>query len=292
MKLVTRSTLLHLRFPFSLFLLPVFIFAVSQARLTHPVDVFLVFLVWHLFIYPASNGYNSYFDRDTESIALLKDPPPVDKGLYRTSLLLELAGLLLALLVNPEFCFSVFLYGILSKMYSHPVIRLKKYPVLSFLVVFIFQGAFVYWSSYAAVSGLSMWAHWNLDPGFRIAGLICSFLIGATYPLTQIYQHGEDARRGDRTLSLALGIRGSFRFSAGLFLVAAFSLYVYWKNLERTENFWLFVLCMIPAAVWFAAWYLKTRRDPAEASFRNMSRMTMISAGMMLVYFTAVWIRG
>ncbi len=291
MNLLTRSTLLHLRFPFSLFLLPVFIFAVSQARVADPANCVLVFLVWHLLVYPASNGYNSYFDKDKQSIALLKNPPPVDKGLYHTSLLLELAGLLLALLVNMEFCFSVFVYGLLSKMYSHPIVRLKKYPVVSFLVVFIFQGAFVFWSTYAAVSGLSLRAHWNLNPDFRFAGLICSFLIGATYPLTQVYQHEEDARRGDRTLSRALGIRGSFRFSAVLFLIAAYSLYVYWRNQEQAENFYLFLVCMVPVMTWFLVWYRKTGKDPKEASYGNTTRMTMLSAGMMLVYFMIVWIR-
>lgn len=291
MKLLTRSTLLHLRFPFSLLLLPVFIFALSQSRVVDPINALLVFLSWHFFIYPASNGYNSYFDKDTGSIALIKEPPPVDKGLYYTSLLFELAGLLLALLVNPEFCFSVFLYGLLSKMYSHPRIRLKKHPVWSFLVVFFFQGAFVYWSSYAAVSGASMYTHWSLNGDFRVAGLICSFLIGASYPLTQVYQHEEDAKRGDRTLSLTLGTMGSFRFSAIMFMLGTFSMYRYWQDLGQAVNFYIFLACMLPVAGYFILWYVRVMRDRKEANFQNMSRMTFISAGMMLIYFTLIWIR-
>ena len=292
MRLLTRSTLLHLRFPFSLLLLPVFIFALSQSRVVDPIKALLVFFSWHFFIYPASNGYNSYFDKDTGSIALIKKPPPVDKGLYHTSLLFELAGLLLALLVNREFCFSVFLYGLLSKMYSHPRIRLKKHPLWSFLVVFLFQGAFIYWSSYAAVSGVGMYTHWSLNADFRVAGLICSFLIGASYPLTQVYQHEEDAKRGDRTLSLVLGTMGSFRFSALMFILGTLSMYRYWQDLGQPENFYLFLACMLPVAGFFVLWYLRVWRDRNQASFQNMSRMTFLSGGMMLIYFTIIWIRG
>src|SRR5690606_6142552 len=138
----TRSAWLHLRIPFSFFLLPVFVFALSQAQEINPLKAVLVFIIWHLFIYPASNGYNSYFDKDEGSIALLEKPPAVDKSLYRWSLLIEGMGVFLSFFVSINFTAAVLLYGLLSKLYSHPSVRLKKYPVSSFLVVFIFQGAF------------------------------------------------------------------------------------------------------------------------------------------------------
>ena len=292
MNIITRSTFLHLRFAFSLLLLPVYIFAISEARVVNPLDAVLVFIAWHFFAYPASNGYNSYFDKDKESIALLKNPPAVDRTLYYTSLAFELMGILIALLVNLEFCFSVLIYGLLSKMYSHPKVRLKKSPVISFLVVFFFQGAFVFWTSYAAVSGLSFYAHWNLDPHFRIAGWICSFLIGASYPLTQVYQHKEDGDRGDNTLSRSLGIVGSFCFSGALFILATLLIQVYWDRLEAPENFYLFLGCSMPVAVVFTRWFYRVLRDRSEANFQNMTRMTFTSAGMMTLYFTILLVKG
>jgi hypothetical protein len=39
--------------------------------------------------FPASNGYNSYFDKDEDSIGLLEKPPEVDISLYYFSILLE-----------------------------------------------------------------------------------------------------------------------------------------------------------------------------------------------------------
>ncbi len=279
----SASALVHLRFLFSVFLLPVFLFALSQAPQLNWPDTLLTFIIWHLLVYPASNGYNSYFDKDEGSIALIEKPPPVDKSLYYFSLILDTIALLLALYVSWILVIAVLIYGIFSKMYSHPVFRLKKYPFISFLIVFIFQGALVYWSSYASVSGLDTLNGWNLN--FTLAGLICSCLIGATYPLTQVYQHVEDSKRGDKTLSMVLGVRGSFYFSAFLFLLAGILLFSYWYRLEMMNNFWLFLILALPVFTVFIDWFLKVYQDPAQANFKNMSRMTLVSSMMMLIYF-------
>lgn len=277
------STLMHLRLLFSVFLMPVFLFALSQVPELNWQDVILTFVIWHLLVYPASNGYNSYFDKDEGSIALIENPPPVDKSLYYFSLLLDLIALILAIYVGWILFFSVFIYGIFSKMYSHPLIRLKKYPLISFMIVFIFQGAFVYWSTYTSISGLNTLYGWNLN--FTLAGLICSCLIGATYPLTQVYQHEEDLKRGDETLSLVLGVRGSFYFSACLFLLSGVLLFIYWERLELIGNFWLFMVISIPVLVFFLYWFANVYRDPVHANFKSMSRMTLLSSIMMLIYF-------
>lgn len=281
--LPSRSAIVHMRFGFSFFLLPVFLFALSQAPVVNTINAVLTFITWHFFVYPASNGYNSYFDKDQGSIALIEKPPIVDRSLYYFSLLLDVAGLIIAAFVNWGLFTAVLIYGLFSKLYSHPSIRLKRFPVLSFLIVFIFQGACVYWSSYAAISDLEISAGWNIN--FFVAGLICSFLIGATYPLTQVYQHDEDRNRGDTTLSIVLGINGSFYFSALFFLASIVLLWFYWYNMGTLKNFWLFLALMIPVITVFCRWLLKVHRDPAEANFKNMSRMTLFSGGMMVIYF-------
>ena len=258
-------------------------FALGQVDEIYPFKAFLVFIIWHLFIYPASNGYNSYFDKDEGSIALLEKPPATDKSLYVFSLFLDLAGILLALLVSLEFTLAVFIYGLLSKLYSHPSVRLKKYPFISFLVVFIFQGAFVYWASYSAIAGEKLYDVWST--GFFIAGISCSCLIGASYPLTQVYQHEEDSKRGDRTLSIVLGINGTFAFAASLFLLATVLMYVYWTFQNRLENFWIFLAFIVPVLIVFVNWIVKLKKDSSQANFKNMSKMTIVSGAAMLLYF-------
>lgn len=279
----TASAFLHLRLLFSVFLMPVFLFALSQVPQINLQNTVLTFIIWHLLVYPASNGYNSYFDKDEGSIALIETPPPVDKSLYYFSLFLDILALLLSLYVGWILFLSVLFYGIISKMYSHPSFRFKKYPLLSFLIVFIFQGAFVYWSTYASISGLDTLEGWNLN--FTLAGLICSCLIGATYPLTQVYQHEEDSNRGDTTLSMVLGIRGSFYFSALLFLFSSMLLYFYWDRLEMSTNFWIFLALASPVFILFSNWFFTVYHDPSKANFKNMSRMTLLSSIMMLIYF-------
>jgi 1,4-dihydroxy-2-naphthoate octaprenyltransferase len=277
------STFLHLRFFFSVFLLPVFFFALSQVPEINWNSAILTFIIWHLLVYPASNGYNSFFDKDEGSIALIEKPPPVDKSLYYFSLTLDLIALILTIFVGWALFFAVLIYGTFSKMYSHPSIRLKKYPFISFFIVFLFQGAFVYWSTYASVSGMNSLYGWNLN--FTIAGLICSCLIGATYPLTQVYQHEEDSKRGDKTLSLILGIRGSFYFSALLFLLSGILIFAYWYRLDLLTNFWLFLIISGPVFILFVSWFVEVYKNPDDANFKKMSRMTLLSGLLMLIYF-------
>ena len=277
-----KSVFLHLRLPFSIFLLPVFLFALATAPQLNIANTIVVFIVLHLFIYPASNGYNSYFDKDEGSIALIKNPPKVNYALFITSVSLEWFGVLLALFVNWQFCIGVIFYNFLSKAYSHPSVRLKKYAIISFLVVFFFQGAFIYYLSFLSIS--------NFNFGFTadvvLAGLICSCLIGATYPLTQIYQHEEDGKRGDVTLSMKLGYRGSFIFSGLLFLLGTVLMFIYWKNNQNLKNFWVFVLCGLPVISFFIIWLTKVWKDQTAANFKNMMRLTLVSSSAMLIYFS------
>ncbi len=285
----SRSSIAHLRFVFSLFLMPVYLFAYSQAPIIHIGYAFLAFLIWHLLAFPASNGYNSYFDKDEDSIGLLAKPPVVDISLYYFSLLLEIFAFLLGLIISWEFACAVLLYGIMSKLYSHPATRLKKYPVVSFITVFFFQGAFIYWSTYAAVSGLSLFYGWNLN--FMIAGLICSCLIGASYPLTQVYQHAEDSRRGDYTLSLLLGYKGSFIFSGFLFAIAIVLSFFYWERAGILSNFYFFLICAAPIFLFFNYWFYKVGQSTRNANFKNAMLMNFISCGCMLIYFGILALR-
>lgn len=286
----TRSAWAHLRFVFSIFLLPVYLFAFSQAQAVHAGQAALIFFIWHLLAFPASNGYNSYFDRDEDSIALLAKPPEVDISLYYFSILLEAAAFLLGFLISWEFAFAVLLYGIMSKLYSHPATRLKKYPIISFLTVFFFQGAFIYYTTYTALSGLSLFGHW--DTGFTVAGAICSCLIGASYPLTQVYQHVEDSRRGDLTLSLLLGYKGSFIFSGALFAAGIGLSYYYWHIAGMMLNFYFFLLCALPIFLFFNYWFYKVGQSTQNANFKNAMRMNFLSSACMLIYFGVLAICG
>jgi 1,4-dihydroxy-2-naphthoate octaprenyltransferase len=279
----SRSSILHLRFGFSLFLMPVYLFAFSQVITINVWNALWAFFIWHFLAFPASNGYNSYFDQDKASIGLLEKPPAVDISLYYLSLLLEILAFLLGFLINWRFAAAVLLYGVMSKLYSHPSVRLKKYPIGSFLTVLFFQGAFIYWTTYMAISNRNYLDLWHIN--FIIAGAVCSALIGASYPLTQIYQHEEDGFRGDRTISLLLGFKYTFVLSGGFFLIALLLSFVYWTMNNTVGYFYLFLICTAPVFLFFNYWFYKVLRSGINANYKNAMRMNFISAGCTLFYF-------
>jgi 1,4-dihydroxy-2-naphthoate octaprenyltransferase len=80
--MINVSTIKLLRIPFSFFLSPIYFFALAQVPHINWFNAVLIFFIIHFLIYPASNGYNSYMDRDTESIGGLEKPPPPSRQLF------------------------------------------------------------------------------------------------------------------------------------------------------------------------------------------------------------------
>ncbi len=280
--MISKSTLLHLRFPFSFFLMPVFGFAFAIASKPEIWRFLLIFFIWHILVYPASNGFNSYFDKDEESIGGLEKPPPVSKELYFISLLLDIVALLLSFLVNIYFFIGVLVYGLASKAYSHPIIRLKKYAFLGLLTVGFFQGAFTLWIS---VVGLNNDLNVLMDNKVIFAGLLSSALLLGSYPMTQIYQHKEDSKRGDKTISILLGIKGTFLFTLLIFggVGGAYFLF-FWKYFNfYVANF--FMLSLLPSVIFFLYWFYSSIQDENNANFKNTMRLNLFSAFGMNIFF-------
>ncbi len=197
---------------------------------------------------------------------------------------MEVMAFLLGLFISVWFAFAVLVYGLMSKLYSHPATRLKKYPIISFLTVFFFQGAFMYWAIFGGLNGFGLFSFgWDLQ--VLLAGGICSCLIGASYPLTQIYQHDEDAKRGDFTLSLMLGYKGSFIFSGIVFAAGIVLSFFYWYILGGMENFYIFLACSFPIFLFFNYWFFRVIKTASAANYKNAMRMNFISAAFMLLYF-------
>lgn len=269
---IAKSTIQLLRLPFLVFLSPLYFFALSQVEHIDWFRAVMVFIIIHLFIYPASNAYNSYMDRDTESIGGLEKPPPPTPELYRVSIFLDIMGLLLSFLVSPLFAAFIPLYIAASKAYSYRGIRLKKYPVIGYLTVILFQGAYTYWLVYFGSS-----VEQNLT--FPWQGmLVATLLIGGFYPLTQIYQHRQDLADGVKTISYKLGYRGTFIFCAIMYAFAWIfmaQLFVQQKEIEKLVVISIF---FVPIIVYFIRWFMQVSKDTSAASFQNTMRMTGLAA--------------
>lgn len=283
------SSALHLRIPFSYFLLPIYLFSLSFAPNLNQDRLLWVFIILHFFLYPASNGYNSYFDRDEKSIGGLKNPPPVNKSLYYIALLLDLAAIALAYLkVNTWFAIMVFVYGLASKAYSHPAVRLKKYPVGGWLITGFFQGFFMFLTCYVGLNGFA--ADQALRPEILMPAMLSSIMLWGSYPLTQVYQHEEDLKRGDISMSLRLGVTGTFYFTAAIFTLAVAGfvfLFIHTLQFKHAVNF---MIAMLPVLAFFGYWFLRVRTDPSKANYGNTMCMNFISATCLNIFFVYLFL--
>ena len=271
-----RTILLHLRFPFSLNLLPVFGFAMAHAPLTDPFGAGVLFVLLHLLVYPSSNGYNSHMDRDEGSIGGIEHPPPVPAAMAQVTLAMDGAALAAAAVFLPPVVAALMAaYVVFSRLYSHRAIRLKRHPIAGTLTVALFQGPAVYAMAVLAATGGVLPADGSLGSGLAVSFL----LILAGYPLTQVYQHEQDAKDGVRTLSRLLGVKGTFLFSAGIFGLLTIALG--WHGFRHGQGVWeLAVLAagLLPVGAVFAEWTWRVFRDPAEADFRSTMRLNRVAA--------------
>ncbi|TCO11078.1 UbiA family prenyltransferase [Natronoflexus pectinivorans] len=283
-----KSTVKHLRLPFSFFLMPVFLFAVSQVSSINWETTAIAFVILHLLVFPSSNGYNSFQDRDTGSIGGLKHPPKVSRNLYRVTLLMDVVAVLSGFFISHIFSLLVFIFILASRAYSYRNVRLKQYPIIGFLTVFIFQGAFVYlMASSAAVSSFSLVNFFTLNN--IICMSVASLFIGSVYPLTQIYQHDADKKDGVTSLSYKLGYNGTFVFSGILFSVATLLLYYYF-NLRQQQMtlLLLFLILMLPVTVYLSVWFSKVRKNKNKANFENTMTMNLLTSTSMNLYFVVL----
>ena len=278
-----KSTVKHLRLPFSFFLMPVFLFALSQADTVNWQTTIIAFVIMHLLVFPSSNGYNSFQDRDETSIGGLKHPPKVTQNLYYATLFMDIIGVLCGLFVSVYFSLLVLTFVLVSRAYSYRKVRLKKYAVIGFLTVFIFQGAFVYLMTATAISTFSFAGFFTLNN--IICMSVASLFIGSIYPLTQIYQHDADKKDGVISISYKLGYIGTFIFSSILFSIAIVFLFYYFNLKHQQIAMVLFLLIMLPVVIKLEIWFNNVRKDTVNANFENTMAMNLLTSSCMNLYF-------
>jgi 1,4-dihydroxy-2-naphthoate octaprenyltransferase len=274
---IRRSTIQLLRFHFSFFLLPVYLFALSQLTIIDWKVAFFVFLILHLLVYPSSNGYNSYMDRDETPIGGLQKPLKPTKELFYVSVIMDVAAIVISAFISVMFALGILLYILASRAYSYRRIRLKKYAIAGFLTVFLFQGAVIFFITCDTVQSNGKVP--------LVPCIISSLLIGALYPLTQIYQHEEDKKDGVTSISMLLGKRGTFIFSMLQFLSATFLLFLRFKQLNELDHFYWYLLIMLPVVLFFLYWMISVWKNEKAANFRNSLLMNILSTLCTTIFF-------
>lgn len=275
------NTFRLLRIPFSYFLLPVFLFALSQSSNIEWSKAGLLFFILHFLIYPASNGYNSFMDKDETSIGGLKNPPIATYQLFIVSIGLDLIALLLGLLISWQLTAYLGAYILASRLYSYRRIRLKQYPILGFATVVFFQGFFTYYLCQHT---------FGIKEVNLLAGIASSFLIAGVYPLTQIYQHEADMKDGVKTISQLLGYKGTFLFTIIMFMGANVLLFIYFHSQNQTTHFVILSLFLLPTLLYFFYWMRLVWLDISKATFEHTMRMNLIASTCMNSCFVLLFL--
>jgi len=264
--------------------MPVFWFALSLVEHINVLNAVLLFLVIHVLVYPSSNGYNSYMDRDTTPIGGVEKPLQPTNQLFVFSVIMDVMAVLLCLIISPLTAACIFIYIMFSRLYSYRRIRLKQYAIIGYLIVILNQGGLIFFTVFNAVNK-------DVHNTMPWLGFACAtLLIGGFYPITQIYQHKEDANDNVRTLSMILGKKGTFAFCALLYAVAFALLFMYYLQTDKLLLFGILSIFFLPVIVYFTVWFLQVNRNVASADFKHTMRMNKIASVCINTAFITVLI--
>lgn len=188
-----------------------------------------------------------------------------------------------------EVLLLLIMYILASRAYSYRGIRLKKYAVIGFLTVVIFQGPVIFMLTKLAVSQDNLPLFSSGDILFYFVSLL---LVGAGYPISQIYQHAQDKADGVNTLSMLMGIRGTFYFSLTMFILLNILLcYHFIFIVNDLLSMILFLIITSPVGYFFLNWMKKASKDPKEANYQNTMKMNLIGAVCNNLFFMVLVIK-
>lgn len=273
-----RNAFVLLRIPFSMYLMPVFWFALSNSEDVDMLSAMLVFVVLHVFMIPASYGFNSIYDRDEKSIGGLENPPPVGSELFQLVLIFDALALIVGAYISLQFAVMVMTYTVVSKAYSFDKTRLKRFPLVSTWIVAAFQGAFLYYMVLVALKQ-------HIDNLQFIYGLVAMLLIAAMFPLMQIYQHDQDSARGDVTLSIWLGVKGTFIYSAIMMFIGFSSLFMLYLRYKEVLDSIVLAICILPMLFFFVKWMFMSFTDEGHVHYKNAMKVNGLWAvGLSLAF--------
>lgn len=220
--------------------------------------------LWVVCLNGGTLAINSAFDRDEGDIAYLRRPPPPPRFLFAFGLGIMLAGLAGAILLPRAYLFAYAICFVMSVAYSVPPVRLKAVAGADWLINMIGFGSLTPYAGWAATGR-------SLDLSHALVLAAFCPLFASLYPLTQLYQLEEDARRGDRTLAVRLGARRSLDVAivaalAAFALLAAAGVHAGWGLARGDAARW--TVLAVAAAVWalvLVPWRLHVaQRSPAE----------------------------
>jgi 4-hydroxybenzoate polyprenyltransferase len=240
---------------------------------------------WVVLLNGGTLALNSSFDRDDGDIAFLHNPPAPPRHLALFAILLIAAGFAVSLQLPSTYRRLYLVCVVMSIAYSVPPVRLKAVAGMDWVINMIGFGTL---TPYAA------WAISGRPLDGPLAPVLWSFtpLFAALYPLTQLYQMDEDRARGDRTLALRLGARGSLTVAIfcatvafGMLAMAGWrsGWYGYelkrWGALAIAAGAWVAVL-----APWFRNARTWSTREHQRAMYHALAAWALTDVAVLLAW--------
>ena len=291
-----RDYLKVLRLAYQFQLGPIFLWGAALAHFAasfsplHWQRVLAIFLLLHVCCFGGLTALNSFYDRDEGPVGGLWNAPKLPPHLFTFAWMMQLFGFVAILFFSARIALIYAAIALLALGYSHPKTRWKGHPWKSVGVVALGQGALDFGAGVLAARG-----------DFAVSELSQPLLLGlcgatisavAFYPLTQLYQTEDDARRGDFTTAQWLRQRGGRR-AIFLFCGALFSLALGFHAvalLQIDEAFVARVLAAGAAALLGYLWFWSRETFDARRDFLRVHRLLRVSslgfaALLMLLFF-------
>lgn len=290
-----RRAVIHLRLPFSLVLTPLFVWGMYLALpQTLPwTSVVLAYLIIHIPLYGGMNAFNSYYDRDEGPIGALLQPPPVNSMVLGVALFCKALALIAGMVLDVRFGLLVAIAIAFSVAYSHPRWRWKERPVLAAVTIFVMQGCLgVLWGWTAATWRSDMTG--SLATIWPVASLQTIGVLGAAcwtlgfYPLTGVYQISSDSRRGIRTLSVALGVKGCFRFAAAVTLLGGLGVWIVLLTRGAYSTMAISAFYIAGAISYTWRWYSQFGTRSTQENQRTLMRLSYANGLTFSLLFLAL----
>jgi 4-hydroxybenzoate polyprenyltransferase len=242
-------------------------------------------VLWVVCLNGGTLALNSAYDRDEGDIAYLRRPPPPPTGLAVFGIGLMVLGLAGSFALPLEYRVVYALCLGLSVLYSAPPFGLKAIPGADWIINM--------WG-FGTLTPYAGWAATGLPLGTVGRLILLGFcpLFAALYPLTQLYQLEEDARRGDRTFALWLGMRRSLlvALTAAALAFGFFTLAALRSRWEAAE-YWRWALLGLAALAWVLVlipWFRRlahmTHREHQRGMYRALLAWAVTDLAVVLAW--------
>lgn len=195
--------LIHLRLHYQFFILSGgYLLAGLFVEDIHWQQFWLQFLNVHVLLFGGATAYNSWWDKDEGPIGGLKSPPKMNRWMWPVSMGMQYIGFAWAITIGWNYAIIYGISMVFFWLYSTPLARWKGKPVLSLVAIGVSTGTNSFLLGFLAAGGYPI-------TFFEDAiALGVALILLSLYPVSQVFQTDEDARRGDQTFAVKFGLKG------------------------------------------------------------------------------------